>query len=454
MGRKSITGGVTAKGQGRIQFTFRFEGARYRPTMPIRPTETSLRRARQQLERIKRSIANGTFSFAEEFPDFRDLKKVLAEGCPRTCGEVFDLFLAHCQSRVKKGDLATVTVATYRRVLNGIWRPQIGNFRLLDVRHSTLVNIADEPDWSKKTYNNAISVLRCAFTLGFRDHPERHDPTSGLMSARIRKKDRPIIDPFTIHEAEKLIAAIHRDWGEAQGNYDEFRFFTGMRPSEQIALLVADFDAAKGTLTVNKARVAGLDKDSTKTGEDRLIELCPRALAVLTRQLALRARFELAGKIDHELLFFKQTGEPIRNLQYPYVRWRRTLTQMRNIRYRKPYCARHSSVSWDLMIGKHPLWVAKQHGHTITTMLSVYAAWTEGAIETDIKAIKRAVASSPRSSEQAAIAQGTAMGPPPVDSRPLAPVLSPGIEASVKAAPPSSFATGYATRHRQQRAKC
>ena len=30
MGRKSITGGVTAKGQGRIQFTFRFEGALYK----------------------------------------------------------------------------------------------------------------------------------------------------------------------------------------------------------------------------------------------------------------------------------------------------------------------------------------------------------------------------------------------------------------------------------------
>jgi hypothetical protein len=177
-------------------------------------------------------------------------------------------------------------------------------------------------------------------------------------------------------------------------------------------------------------------------------------LAVLGRQLALRARFELAGKIDHGLLFFKQTGEPIRNLQYPYVRWRRTLTQMRNFRYRKSYCARHSSVSWDLMIGKHPLWVAKQHGHSITTMLNVYVAWTQGATETDIKAIKRAVASSPRSSKRAATAQGTTMGPPPVDSRPLAPVLSPGIEASVKAPLSSSFATGYATRHRQRRAKC
>ena len=78
----------------------------------------------------------------------------------------------------------------------------------------------------------------------------------------------------------------------------------------------------------------------------------------------------------------------------------------------------------------------------------------EGATETDIQAITRAAAVSPRSSERAAIAQGTAMEPPPVDSRPLAPVLSPGIEASVKAAPSSPSVTEYATRHRQRRTKC
>jgi hypothetical protein len=43
-----------------------------------------------------------------------------------------------------------------------------------------------------------------------------------------------------MHDAETFIAAIHHDWGEAQGNYDEFRFFTGMRPSEQIALVLSD----------------------------------------------------------------------------------------------------------------------------------------------------------------------------------------------------------------------
>lgn len=176
---------------------------------------------------------------------------------------------------------------------------------------------------------------------------------------------------------------------EGQGNYDEFRFFTGLLPSEQIALLVSDCDLTHGKINITKARVMARDKDRTKTSTDRLIELCPRALEVLKRHLALRANLKLAGHIQHEELFFKEDGSPIRNLQYPWVRWRKTLTRMK-VRYRDPYNARHSSVSWNLMIGKNPLWVAKQHGHSVQTMLETYAAWTEGAQESDIEAIRRA----------------------------------------------------------------
>jgi hypothetical protein len=35
------------------------------------------------------------------------------------------------------------------------------------------------------------------------------------------------------------------------------------------------------------------------------------------------------------------------------------------------------------------LWLAKRHGHSVFTMLNMYAAWTKGAKESDIEAIKR-----------------------------------------------------------------
>ncbi len=292
-----MSGGVRPVGHDRIQFTFKFEGSRYRPTLAWMPTEANLRRARQHLIGIKMRIAAGAFSFAEEFPDYRHLNEVPRGGSPRTCNQVFDEYLAHCLARVARHDMAPVTLTSYRKVLDGIWRPKIGPLRFLEVRYSTLVQIADRPGWSKKTYNNAISILRRAFKFGYRDHPERHDPTRELKGARIQYKDRPSSDPFTLDEAETLIEALRRDWGEAQANYDEFRFFTGLRPSEQIALLVNDYDAAHGTLDITKARVNGTDKDSTKTGDDRRIVLCPRAIGVLTRHLALRQEFVRTGKM-------------------------------------------------------------------------------------------------------------------------------------------------------------
>jgi hypothetical protein len=93
-------------------------GVRYRPTLPWTPTEANLRRARQYLIGIKAQIAAGTFSFAEEFPDYRHLDRTPRAGSPRTCAQVFDEYLAHCAARVTRHDLAPITLTTYRRTLN------------------------------------------------------------------------------------------------------------------------------------------------------------------------------------------------------------------------------------------------------------------------------------------------------------------------------------------------
>jgi integrase len=313
----------------------------------------------------------------------------------QTCNDVFDSYLARCEARLAKLDLAYSTLASYRRVINAIWRPAIGTRRFDQVTYSMLVKIADAKQVGKKTYNNIVSVLRRAFEHGFRDHPERHNPARGLKTLRMHKKDRPPVAPFSIEEAEALIGAIHQDWGEAQGNYDEFRFFTGLRPSEQIALLVSDCDLERGTIAITKARVMARDKDRTKTSEDRRVKLCARALHVLQRQLALRERWQRLGtRLDHEHVFVKEDGEPIRHLHYGWKRWRRSLQRI-NLRPRAPYKARHSSITWNLMVGNNPLWVAKQHGHSAHLMLDVYATWLEGTDGSEIAAIEQAMQRSP-----------------------------------------------------------
>jgi integrase len=144
------------------------------------------------------------------------------------------------------------------------------------------------------------------------------------------------------------------------------------------------------SITGGAIPAGGIDQDVTKTGEYRRIVVCPRAVAILERQLRMRERAVQAGLIRHDSLFFTDSGAPIQHLAYGYWRWQRTLKRLA-IRYRKPYVARHTSVSWSLMVGRNPLLVAEEHGHRISTMLSVYAAWAEGAVEADIVAIREAM---------------------------------------------------------------
>ncbi|MDE2250474.1 MAG: hypothetical protein KGL25_03605, partial [Gammaproteobacteria bacterium] len=127
-------------------------------------------------------------------------------------------------------------------------------------------------------------------------------------------------------------------------------------------------------------------------------------------------------------------GESIRNLQHPAIRWQRTLGRLNNIRYRRPYVARHTSVSWDLMIGRSALWVARQHGHSISTMLRFYAAWAEGALESDVERIRATLNSELPVRRAPTLIRGQPRSRPIV--RPF--------EIELPTAP-TRFATGFAT---------
>jgi len=108
MGSKWFTGGVVAAPRGRIQFDFIFNGTRYRPSVKRPPSEANLRRARERLEVIKHQIGLGTFSFEEEFPDYR--------------------LLAAWSARRVLDCVVTSSMHTWRTARHGacgtIWRPQ------------------------------------------------------------------------------------------------------------------------------------------------------------------------------------------------------------------------------------------------------------------------------------------------------------------------------------------
>lgn len=403
MGKKSALSGVRPRGVDRIEFDFEFEGIRYRPTVLRTPSEANLRRAYKQLEDIKRRIMLGTFKFEDEFPDYRFKAARSAandsqpEAKVETCDEVFNKFLAYCEVRVSKDDMAPSTLDGYRDILDRIFRPIIGPETFDDIVYSRLSAIVTDntKHVKKKTYNNIVSAVRSAFKFGYKDRPGKFNPTLALPSFRITKKDRPKVDPFLIQEAEMIIAAAHRMHGEWYGNYEEFRFFTGMRQSEQFALELNACDLVNGKISITQAMVRGQMKNRTKTNLDREIVLCPRALEVLRAQLSLREQFVRAGTVSHNFVFFTSVGEAFVDTFLPYNRWTEVLETLPVIRRRKPYTCRHSYISWRLMVGHNRLLVAQEAGHSLETMERDYAAWTRGAKAEDVELIKSAMAGRP-----------------------------------------------------------
>jgi integrase len=77
--------------------------------------------------------------------------------------KVFDDFIAHCEMRVAMNDMAFSTLNGYRKILDSLWKPEIGDDAFEDVTYSRLSSIAAAHTRQKKTYNNVVSALRCAF---------------------------------------------------------------------------------------------------------------------------------------------------------------------------------------------------------------------------------------------------------------------------------------------------
>lgn len=363
MGRKTTTRGVEAKGD-RIQFTFVYQKQRLRPTLLIYPSAKNLEKAANRLAQIKARIANGTFSLADEFPQYRFLKRLtptVTEDKP-TFNKIADLYLKSI------GDLEFATRESYRKILAHFWRPKIGEKSIADIRYSDLASIVGSHPWgSTKTRNNVISVARRVFDMAYADELIVNNPAERLKSLRVQREPPR---PYSVDDAELLIAGILKDWGEHEANYVEFGFFTGCRPSEIIALQWSNVDLIHGRVRIQEARVMAHDKNKTKTAKVREIELCPRAFAVIKRQSVL-------SRLKGGHVFVRETGEPYNDLQLQWRHWRYTHKRL-GMSYREPYHMRHTSVSWNLMIGRNAFLVAEEHGHNFAVMSLVYAKWSRG----------------------------------------------------------------------------
>lgn len=379
MARESETVGVRAIGDG-IEVRFKYLGKTMRPRLRLKATKANLLHAHRLRLEVLRQIAMGTFRMAEVFPDYRFADKLEAaepDGA-RTFGDWVDLWEKFASRKLEHS-----TLAVYQRHMADYWMPAFRDLQPAKITHelilARLAELATErpatattrrhAGISRKTQNNILIPLRGVFNLISRAPGAGKNPVEGIENLKVQVGDP---DPFSLEEVEIALADIRVRHGAAFADYFEFSAFAGLRVSEQIALLWDDVDLRTNTVGVRRARVMGKEKERTKTAFSRQVELNDRAAAVIERQ---RARTQLAGTY---VFMDPETGRPWEGDKKLRDRWSACLRRCK-IRYRPSKELRDSSVTFALMAGADPWYVARQHGHSVTTMMKSYAKWIPNA---------------------------------------------------------------------------
>jgi integrase len=262
----------------------------------------------------------------------------------------------------------------YRKTVNNHLIPQFGSKKLAELKRPVIREWASKLKVSNKRIANLLSPLRIALAEAVEDELLESNPLHewGYVRKEAPKADSDV-DPFSVEEQSAILEAV-----VGQGkNFIQFAFWSGLRTSELVALEWGDIDWHRGEVHITRAETQAADApEDTKTASGkRAVKLLPKALKALEAQKE-HTLLHTSGRV----FLNPRTGEPWAGDQpIRKTLWTHALKKAK-VRYRRPYQTRHTYASMMLSAGEHPMWVAKQMGHTDWTMIArIYGKWLPDA---------------------------------------------------------------------------
>ncbi len=187
------------------------------------------------------------------------------------------------------------------------------------------------------------------------------------------KQQKPALEPFTAEECGRILAGAQKRYAGPLANMGEFWFRTGLRTSEVFGLRWADHDPVRSTVLVRGARVAGVEKSTTKTNKAR--EVRPDAAGAA----ALAAHRGFTALSGVHIFADPSRVRPWANTQAFSLRVLAPMLRLVGVRYRRPYNIRHSKATEMLMARMDPEFASKQLSHNVKVFLNVCAKWLPGS---------------------------------------------------------------------------
>ncbi|MEQ4198751.1 Arm DNA-binding domain-containing protein [Pseudomonas amygdali] len=356
--------GVRAASKSSIEISFMFEGEQCRERIPLEPSAANIKRAERHKAEIETAIYNGTFDYAATFP-----KSARAQRLGHKTGIVpLSTYLDTWLDRKEKV-LKASTLDGYSKIVKGVLKPRMGDLPLAMITRKVVREAMSQINASNKRLSNVQSCLRSALGDAVDEELITANPLAGwTYSVREKPKAADEVDPFSPEEQRLILAA-------ATGQYRnllQFALWTGLRTSELVAVEWGDVDMLRGEIRISRGLTkAAKEAEVPKTAAGiRAVKLLPMALEALEAQKV--HTYIAGGPIFHDSRYDKPfDGDQAIRKSF----WIPTLRRAK-VRYRNPYQTRHTYASMMLSAGEHPMWVAKQMGHTDWTMIArVYGRW-------------------------------------------------------------------------------
>jgi len=195
------------------------------------------------------------------------------------------------------------------------------------------------------------------------------------------KEEKVHIEPLSIQDVNLILANVRSDWRD----YLLVRFFTGMRTGEVDGLKWEHVDFERREILVRQTFSMGRWEYTKNDGSQREIEMSSIVYN------ALKERYDHRNNTT-DMVFHANNGAPVHTPNFLRRVWTPLLAYL-HLKYRKPYQTRHTAATLWLAAGENPNWIAKQMGHSTTTMLfSVYARYVPNLTRKDGSAMERMLA--------------------------------------------------------------
>lgn len=402
--------GVEINGN-RLRIVFMLHGERCREKLPgiSTITKASIAYADNKRRSILAEIKEGRFDYAAHFPD--SAKGAILSGtgganAKRTVAEGVERWL-----EVVKAKKAKSTADNYRskskHVIAWAGARRIGDISKSDIELFQARLLRD--GLSPKTVNDIFTVVRGVWGDAFQDGCIKTNPMDRILNIE-SDGESEFASPFSRDEIDQIAAGDPARMADVRMIL--FNCWAGMSLSEVIALAVEDIDLEAGGIHVRRARVGAEYKVPKERSRIRFVELITPAMQLLEQilqdakaypasTLTVTQRDNVSRKKERITLLFRNSISGIPWSAQNVSEWFTAHLRKCGVAHRGPNQCRHTFASQAISSYVPLEWVARQLGHTDTTMVKKhYGRWIPANTKSMAKMVSEMMGFRPDSDGQ------------------------------------------------------